>query len=81
LKRTISCSSLSKTLLNNRRRWYIIAPSQIIDTAKKVHDSLPSELQRFAEALLQLNFGDEYYKELLKKYTEKRSIFLNDLTA
>ena len=32
-------------------------------------------------AVTGLNFGDEYYKELLKKYTEKRSIFLNGLDS
>lgn len=83
-ERTISCSSLSKTYsITGWRLGYIIAPSHIIDTAKKVHDFLTvgaaAPLQE--AAVTGLNFGDEYYKELLKKYTEKRSIFLNGLTA
>jgi aminotransferase len=83
-ERTISCSSLSKTYsITGWRLGYIIAPSHIIDTAKKVHDFLTvgaaAPLQE--AAVTGLNFGDEYYKELLKKYTEKRSIFLNGLDS
>ena len=40
-ERTISCSSLSKT--DSSTGWrlgYIIAPAEIIDRAKKVHDFL-----------------------------------------
>lgn len=83
-ERTISCSSLSKTYsITGWRLGYIIAPAHIIDTAKKVHDFLTvgaaAPLQD--AAVTGLNFGDEYYKELLKKYTEKRSIFLNGLDS
>lgn len=40
-ERTISCSSLSKTYsITGWRLGYIIAPSHIIDAAKKVHDFL-----------------------------------------
>ena len=83
-ERTISCSSLSKTYsITGWRLGYIIAPAHIIDTAKKVHDFLTvgaaAPLQE--AAVTGLNFGDEYYKELLKKYTEKRSIFLNGLDS
>ncbi|MFA5659667.1 MAG: pyridoxal phosphate-dependent aminotransferase [Oscillospiraceae bacterium] len=83
-ERTISCSSLSKTYsITGWRLGYIIAPAYIIDTAKKVHDFLTvgaaAPLQE--AAVTGLNFGDKYYKELLKKYTEKRSIFLNGLDS
>ncbi|HNX64808.1 MAG TPA: pyridoxal phosphate-dependent aminotransferase [Oscillospiraceae bacterium] len=83
-ERTISCSSLSKTYsITGWRLGYIIAPAHIIDTAKKVHDFLTvgaaAPLQE--AAVTGLNFGDEYYKELLKKYTEKRSIFLKGLDS
>ncbi len=83
-ERTISCSSLSKTYsITGWRLGYIIAPPHIIDTAKKVHDFLTvgaaAPLQE--AAVTGLNFGDEYYKELLKKYTEKRNIFLNGLDS
>lgn len=83
-ERTISCSSLSKTYsITGWRLGYIIAPAHIIDTAKKVHDFLTvgaaAPLQE--AAVTGLNFGDEYYKDLLKKYTEKRNIFLNGLDS
>ena len=40
--RTLSCSSLSKTYsITGWRLGYIIAPDEIIDRAKKVHDFLP----------------------------------------
>lgn len=80
--RTISCSSLSKTYsITGWRLGYIIAPAHIIDTAKKVHDFLTvgaaAPLQE--AAVVGLNFGDDYYLELQKKYTQKRDLFLNGL--
>ena len=52
-ERTISCSSLSKTFsITGWRLGYIIAPSKIIDAARKVHDFLtvgaPAPLQEAA---------------------------------
>ena len=81
-ERTISCSSLSKTYsITGWRLGYIIAPPHIIDTAKKVHDFLTvgaaAPLQE--AAVTGLRFGDEYYRELQKKYTEKRDLFLKGL--
>jgi aminotransferase len=81
-KRTISCSSLSKTYsITGWRLGYIIAPANIVDVAKKVHDFLTvgaaSPLQE--AAVVGLKFGDEYYKDLQKKYTEKRDLFLKGL--
>ena len=81
-KRTISCSSLSKTYsITGWRLGYIIAPSHIIDTAKKVHDFLTvgaaAPLQE--AAVTGLRFGDEYYKQLQEKYTHKRNLFLKGL--
>lgn len=81
-ERTISCSSLSKTYsITGWRLGYIIAPAHIIDTAKKVHDFLTvgaaAPLQE--AAVVGLNFGEEYYRDLAEKYTEKRTIFLNGL--
>lgn len=82
-ERTISCSSLSKTYsITGWRLGYIIAPARIIEAAKKVHDFLTvgaaSPLQEAAVA--GLRFGEDYYQDLLKKYTEKRDLFLNGLT-
>jgi len=40
-ERTISCSSLSKTYsITGWRLGYLIAPSYIVDGARKVHDFL-----------------------------------------
>ena len=81
-ERTISCSSLSKTYsITGWRLGYIIAPPRIIDAARKVHDFLTvgaaAPLQE--AAVVGLKFGDEYYKDLQNKYTEKRDLFLKGL--
>lgn len=81
-ERTISCSSLSKTYsITGWRLGYIIAPPNIIDIAKKVHDFLTvgaaAPLQE--AAVTGLKFKDEYYKMLQNKYTAKRSLFLKGL--
>jgi aminotransferase len=83
-ERTISCSSLSKTYsITGWRLGYIIAPAYIIDTVKKVHDFLTvgaaAPLQE--AAVIGLNFPDEYYRELKRKYTEKRDFFLSGLDS
>jgi len=81
-ERTIQCSSLSKTYsITGWRLGYVIAPPHIIDTVKKVHDFLTvgaaAPLQE--AAVTGLDFGDEYYKNLQEKYTEKRNLFLKGL--
>lgn len=81
-KRTISCSSLSKTYsITGWRLGYIIAPPEIIEVAKKVHDFLTvgaaAPLQE--AAVTGLKFGEQYYKDLQEKYTSKRDLFLKGL--
>ena len=81
-KRTISCGSLSKTYsITGWRLGYIIAPPEITDTARKVHDFLTvgaaAPLQE--AAVTALNFGDDYYRELKEKYTVLRDFFLAGL--
>ncbi|MBQ5989540.1 MAG: pyridoxal phosphate-dependent aminotransferase [Oscillospiraceae bacterium] len=81
-ERTISCSSLSKTYsITGWRLGYVIAPAHIIDRVKKVHDFLTvgaaAPLQE--AAVTGLRFGDDYYKWLEDKYTEKRNLFLKGL--
>jgi len=81
-ERTVSCSSLSKTYsITGWRLGYIIASAEIIEAARKVHDFLTvgaaAPLQE--AAIIALNFGEDYYKNLLEQYTKKRSIFLNGL--
>ena len=81
-ERTISCSSLSKTYsITGWRLGYIIAPPQIIEVAKKVHDFLTvgaaAPLQE--AAVTGLRFGDDYYRALRETYTQKRDFFLQGL--
>jgi len=81
-ERTISCSSLSKTYsITGWRLGYIIAPEEIIDTAKKVHDFLTvgAAAPLMEAAVVGLEMGDDYYKELLGVYDEKRTLFLSGL--
>jgi aminotransferase len=80
--RTISCSSLSKTYsITGWRLGYIIAPPEIIEGAKKVHDFLTvgaaAPLQKAAIAGLNLPYS--YYDDLKNLYTRKRDLFLNGL--
>ena len=83
-ERTISCSSLSKTYsITGWRLGYIIAPEEIIERAKKVHDFLTVGCAApLMEAILPaLNFGQDYYDDLLAKYTHKKDLFLRGLDA
>lgn len=83
-ERTISCSSLSKTYsITGWRLGYIIAPENVINAARKVHDFLTvgaaAPLQE--AAVTGLNFPDSYYEDLLKHYQQKRDLFLGLLDA
>ena len=81
-ERTLSCSSLSKTYsITGWRIGYVIAPPEITECVKKVHDFLtvgaPHPLQ---EAVIPgLKAGPEYYKGLVDLYTHKRDLFLKGL--
>ena len=81
-ERTISCSSLSKTYsITGWRLGYCIAPENIIEQIKKVHDFLTvgaaAPLQE--AAVVGLEFKDAYYDELQKLYTHKKDLFINGL--
>ena len=81
-ERTLSCSSLSKTYsITGWRLGYIIAPPEIIDRAKKVHDFLTvGAAAPLQEAVIPgLRFGQDYYDDLLAKYTRKKELFLRGL--
>lgn len=81
-ERTISCSSLSKTYsITGWRLGYIIAPPEIVERAKKVHDFLTvGAAAPLQEAVIPgLRFGQDYYDELLAKYTHKKELFLKGL--
>lgn len=80
--RTISCSSLSKTYsITGWRLGYVIGNKKIIDNCKKVHDFLTvgaaAPLQK--AVIPGLEFGDDYYEDLINKYDKKRDLFLNGL--
>ena len=77
-ERTISCSSLSKTYsITGWRLGYVIAPPEIIDGVKKVHDFLTvgaaAPLQ--AAAVAGLTLPDDYYQKLQTEYADKRALF------
>jgi aminotransferase len=78
-ERTISCSSLSKTYsITGWRLGYVIAPPDVTDGVRKVHDFLTvgaaAPLQ--AASVTALKFPDSYYAELLDAYTKRRACFL-----
>lgn len=80
--RTVSCSSLSKTYsITGWRLGYLIAPPEIAEVAKKVHDFLtvgaPAPLMEAAVAGLEM--PDSYYEELAALYAHKRALFCDGL--
>lgn len=83
-KRTLSCGSLSKTYsLTGWRLGYVIAPPEITERTKKVHDFLTvGAAAPLQEAMVTgLNFGQDYYDDLLAKYTHKRQLMCEGLDS
>lgn len=83
-ERTIVCGSLSKTYsLTGWRLGYTIAPPEITERIKKVHDFLTvGAAAPLQEAMVTgLRFGQEYYDKLRSKYTEKRQLMCEGLDA
>ena len=81
-QRTISCSSLSKTYsVTGWRLGYTIAPAEITERIKKVHDFLTvGAAAPLQEAIIPgLRFGQKYYDDLQATYTHKRELFCNGL--
>lgn len=81
-ERTISCSSLSKTYsITGWRLGYTIAPAEISERIKKVHDFLTvGAAAPLQEAVIPgLRFEQGYYDDLQAKYTHKRDLFLQGL--
>jgi aspartate/methionine/tyrosine aminotransferase len=81
-RRTISCSSLSKTYnMTGWRLGYVIASEEVIAGARKVHDFLTvgaaAPLQEAAVTALELPL--DYYDRLTADYTRKRDLFLSYL--
>ena len=81
-ERTICCSSLSKTYsITGWRLGYTIAPGEITDRIKKVHDFLTvGAAAPLQEAVIPgLRFGQDYYDHLKEIYTGKRELFIRGL--
>ncbi len=81
-ERTITCNSLSKTYsITGWRLGYVMAPPEVIQEARKVHDFLTvgaaAPLQE--AAVTGLEFPPEYYQELQAIYTAKKDLFLGYL--
>ena len=81
---TITCNSLSKTYsITGWRLGYTIAPAEITERIKKVHDFLTvGAAAPLQEAVVTaLNFDDSYYDEVLDLYTAKRDLFCQGLDS
>ncbi len=81
-ERTIICNSLSKTYsITGWRLGYVIAPEEVIDRVKKVHDFLTvgAAAPLMEAATVGLNFGDEYYRGLQAHYTHMKELFTGGL--
>lgn len=81
-ERTIVCNSLSKTYsITGWRLGYVAAPPEITDRVKKVHDFLTvgAAAPLMEAAVVGLNFGDNYYKEVQAHYTHMKNLFVGGL--
>ena len=81
-ERTITCSSLSKTYsITGWRLGYVIAPEEIIERVKKVHDFLTvgAAAPLMEAAVTGLNFPDSYYESLTAHYTHAKELFTKGL--
>ena len=68
-------------LITGWRLGYVIAPPEVIDRVKKVHDFLTvGAAAPLMEAVVPgLNFGDDYYIELQNHYTHMKNLFVGGL--
>ena len=81
-ERTIMCNSLSKTYsITGWRLGYVIAPPEITERVKKVHDFLTvgAAAPLMEAAVVGLKFGDEYYHNLQAHYTHMKELFIGGL--
>lgn len=81
-ERTITCNSLSKTYsITGWRLGYVIAPPEITDRVRKVHDFLTvgAAAPLMEAAVVGLNFGDDYYIDLQNHYTHMKNLFVGGL--
>ena len=81
-ERTITCNSLSKTFsITGWRIGFAIAPAEVAECIKKVHDFLtigaPAPLQEAVCAGFTLD--ERYYADMLETYGRKRALFCEGL--
>ncbi|MBI3722375.1 aminotransferase class I/II-fold pyridoxal phosphate-dependent enzyme [bacterium] len=81
-ERTITVNALSKTYsVTGWRVGYAIAPTDITNAIRKVHDFLtvgaPAPLQKAAVAAMEM--PDSFYKKLAREYQERRDFLLAGL--
>ena len=80
--RVIVCNSLSKTYsITGWRLGYVIAPPEVAERVKKVHDFLTvgAAAPLMEAAVTALNFGDEYYQNLQDHYTHMKNLFVGGM--
>jgi aminotransferase len=82
--RSILVNSMSKTYaVTGWRVGWVLAPPDLTDSIRKVHDFLTvgaaAPLQ--AAGTLALGFGDEYYRELAGAYAERRDHLVTSLES
>ena len=81
-ERTITCNSLSKTYsITGWRLGYVIAPEEVIDRVKKVHDFLTvgAAAPLMEAAVVGLNMPDSYYVDLQNHYQHMKDLFTGGL--
>lgn len=81
-ERTITCNSLSKTYsITGWRLGYVIAPEQVIDRVKKVHDFLTvgAAAPLMEAAVVGLTMPDSYYIDLQNHYQHMKDLFTGGL--
>lgn len=81
-ERTIICNSLSKTYsITGWRLGYVIAPEEVVDRVKKVHDFLTvgAAAPLMEAAVVGLEMPDSYYQELQAHYLHMKQLFTGGL--
>ncbi len=82
-ERTITCNSLSKTYsITGWRLGYVIAPEEITERVKKVHDFLTvgAAAPLMEAAVAGLTMPDQYYINLQAHYQHMKDVFTGGLT-